>query len=57
MLACRTGELTPLIQMWLDANPYSKVTALLKRSLRLNPDIRRLAGKRLRHLVSERAGW
>lgn len=51
IIGFRPQELAPLIQRWLDENPNVDVTVLIRRSLRKNPELRRLAGKRYAHLV------
>jgi hypothetical protein len=47
----RPLELAPLLNRWLHANPDLEITALLRRSLRQDPEIRKLAGKRWAHLL------
>lgn len=49
ILACRPGELKPVIQHWMDRYPELDTTFLLKRGLRLA--LRDVAGKRFAHLV------
>jgi len=48
----RPAELAPLLNAWMERNPYIDITVLLKRSLKANPEIRKLAGKRFAHLVA-----
>lgn len=52
IIGFRPAELTPLLNIWLERNPYIDITVLLKQSLKANPEIRKLAGKRFAHLVA-----
>lgn len=52
IIGFRPKELTPLLNMWMEQNPYIDITVLLKRSLKANPELRKLAGKRFAHLVA-----
>lgn len=51
-MAFRPGELAPLFNLWLGKNPSREITELVKESIRSNPEIRKLAGKRYAHLVN-----
>ncbi len=51
IMACRPGELAPLIQVWLDRHPYADHTLLLKKGLRLA--LKPYAGKKFAKLVEE----
>ena len=48
----RPAELTPLINAWLTKHPYWGATDLMRQSLKSNPELRKLAGKRHAHLLS-----
>lgn len=53
ILACRPGEMEPLVQVWLDKNPGKTRTALLKHGLKLA--LKAYAGRRYAHLVDTRS--
>lgn len=48
----RPAELAPLLNVWLSKNPGMEITDLIKRSIRRNPEIQQLAGKRYAHLLA-----
>lgn len=52
IIGFRPAELKPLLNLWLERNPYIDITVLLKQSLKANPELRKLAGKRFAHLVA-----
>lgn len=49
VLSARVGELAPLVQKWMDANPRVNATHLVLDGLRLA--LKPYAGKRHAHLV------
>lgn len=48
----RPAELSPLMNLWLEKNPFGDISDLLRQSLRTNPELRKLAGKRYAHLLA-----
>lgn len=53
LIAFRPSELAPLLNLWMARNPSGDITAVIKQSIKLNPEIRKLAGKRYAHLVGD----
>lgn len=48
----RPKSLAPVINIWLERNPHLDISDLVRDSLRKNPDLKKLAGKRYAHLVA-----
>lgn len=48
----RPAELAPLMNAWLQVNPYRDISDLMRQSLKANPELRKLAGKRYSHLLA-----
>ena len=52
LVGARTGELAPLVEIWIKKNPGVNTSHLVRRALKHSPDLRALAGKRYAHLIA-----
>lgn len=48
----RPAELAPLMNAWLAKHPYWDISDLMRQSLKRNPELREIAGKRYSHLLA-----
>jgi hypothetical protein len=48
----RPKDMAPLLNLWLERNPEKDITKLMESSLRRNPELIAIAGKRYAHLVA-----
>lgn len=48
----RPKSLAPVINIWLEKNPHLDISDLMRESIRRNPELKKLAGKRYAHLVA-----
>lgn len=52
IIGFRPKDIAPVINIWLEKNPHMDISDLVRDSLRRNPDLKKLAGKRYAHLVA-----
>lgn len=52
IIGFRPKEMAPVLNMWLERNPDRKITRLMESSLRKNPELIAIGGKRYAHLFT-----
>ena len=52
LVGARTGDLEPLVALWIKKNPRVAPSNLVRAALRESSALRKLAGKRYAHLVA-----
>ena len=52
LVGSRTGEIAPLVALWIKKNPNIATSHLVRSALRQCKELRALAGKRYAHLVN-----